>query len=139
LAIHSRISGILSNNGLWVVALVFYTITAFSLAVFYLSNGGENMNLKEIKKVLMTQRGKISMGPHTKEKLEKRGYSKGDIVSAIFSGEIVERQSKNKVAIAGRDKDENPIVVVIAKNSDSNFFIVTVMPPIDHQRFKDCV
>jgi hypothetical protein len=97
------------------------------------------MNLKEIKKVLMTQRGKISMGPHTKEKLEKRGYSKGDIVSAIFSGEIVERQSKNKVAIAGRDKDENPIVVVIAKNSDSNFFIVTVMPPIDHQRFKDCV
>jgi hypothetical protein len=97
------------------------------------------MNLKEIKKVLMTRKGKIVISIHTKKRLIKRGYSKGDIVSAIFNGEIIERQGAKKVAIAGRDKDENPVVVVIAKLSDLTFKVVTVMPPIDHLRFKDCV
>jgi hypothetical protein len=97
------------------------------------------MNLKEIKKVLMTGKGKIVVGPHTKKRLIKRGYSKGDIVAALFNGNIVERQSVNKIAVAGRDKDQNPIIVVIAKEADLSFKIVTVMPPIDHQRFKDCV
>ncbi|MEH6988413.1 DUF4258 domain-containing protein [Cytobacillus firmus] len=97
------------------------------------------MNLKEIKKVLMTGNGKILIGTHTKKRLKKRGYSKGDIVSAIFNGEIVERQGASKVVIAGKDMDDNPIVVVIAKHSHSTFKLVTVMPPIDHFRFKDCV
>ncbi|MDE3841019.1 hypothetical protein C0966_17280 (plasmid) [Bacillus methanolicus] len=97
------------------------------------------MNLKEIKKILMTGKGKIIIGSHTKKRLMKRGYSKGDIVAAIFDGEIIERQGVNKVAISGRDKDENPIVVVIAKQSNLSFKVVTVMPPIDHHRFKDCI
>lgn len=99
----------------------------------------EKMNLKEIKKVLMTGNGKIFIGTHTKKRLKKRGYSKGDIVSALFNGEIVERQGASKVVIAGRDMDDNPIVVVIAKHSHFIFKLVTVMPPIDHFRFKDCV
>lgn len=97
------------------------------------------MNLKELKKVLMTGKGTISIGNHTKERLLKRGYSKGDIVSAIFTGEIVERQGVNKVVIAGRDKDNNPIVIVVAKESKLSYKLVTVMPPIDHFRFKDCI
>lgn len=97
------------------------------------------MNLKEIKKVLMTGNGKIIMGNHTKKRLENRGYTKGDIVSAIFSGKIVERQGPKKVAIAGRDKDNNPIVVIIAEKKAQVYLIVTVMPPIDHNRFEDCV
>lgn len=97
------------------------------------------MQLKEIKKILMTGKGKILIGSHTKGRLLKRGYSKGDIVSAIFNGEIIERQGANKVAIAGRDKDDNPIVVVIAKENRLTFKVVTVMPPLDHHRFKECV
>ncbi|KZE68014.1 hypothetical protein AWM68_17740 [Fictibacillus phosphorivorans] len=97
------------------------------------------MNMKEIKKVLMTGKGKIIIGTHTKQRLIKRGYSKGDIVAAIFNGEIVERQGAYKVAIAGRDKDSNPIVVIIAKQSQLLFKVVTVMPPIDHHRFRESV
>lgn len=97
------------------------------------------MNLKEIKKVLMTGKGKIIIGVHTQGRLAKRGYSKGDIVAAIFNSQIIERQGTQKIAIAGRDMDDNPIVVVIAKLSELSFKVVTVMPPIDHHRFKDCV
>jgi hypothetical protein len=97
------------------------------------------MNLKELKKILMTGKGMIIMGSHTKQRLNERGYSKGDIVSAIFTGEIVERQGANKVAIAGRDKDNNPIVIVVAKQTELFYKLVTVMPPIDHFRFKDCI
>ncbi|MEI2356275.1 DUF4258 domain-containing protein [Mesobacillus zeae] len=97
------------------------------------------MKLKDLKKVLMTGKGQIVIGNHTKNRLIKRGYSKGDVVSAIFTGEIVERQGSNKVAIAGRDKDGNPIVVIIAKQPFHSFKVVTVMPPIDHLRFRECV
>lgn len=97
------------------------------------------MKLKELKKVLMTGKGTIIVGAHTKIRLSQRGYTKGDIVSAIFTGEIVERQGVNKVAIAGKDKDDNPIVIVVAKQSDYSYKLVTVMPPTDHFRFKDCI
>ncbi|RHW35986.1 DUF4258 domain-containing protein [Neobacillus notoginsengisoli] len=97
------------------------------------------MQMKDIKKVLMTGQRKIIVGSHTKKQLGKRGYSKGDIVAAIFSGSIVERQGTNKVVIAGRDKDDNPIVIVIAKLSTQDYKMVTVMPPIDHNRFQECV
>lgn len=97
------------------------------------------MQLKDIKKVLMTGQGKIIIGSHTKKRLDDRGYVKGDIVAAIFNGEIIERQGAKKVAIAGRDIDENPIVVIIAKLTPAAYKVVTVMPPIDHFRFKECV
>lgn len=97
------------------------------------------MQLKDIKKVLMTGQGKIIIGPHTQKRLAQRGYFKGDIVAAIFNGEIIERQGAKKVAIAGRDKDDNPIVLIIAKLTSVNYKVVTVMPPIDHNRFKECV
>lgn len=97
------------------------------------------MNLKEIKKVLMSGNGKIIVGTHTRKRLNKRGYSKGDIVSCIFNGAIVEHQGASKVAIAGYDKDQNPIVVVIAKEGKLTFKVVTVMPPTDHYRFEECV
>lgn len=97
------------------------------------------MKLKEVKKVLMTGKGKIIIGDHTKGRLLKRGYTKGDIVAAIFNGDIVERQGMNKIAISGRDTDDNPVIVVIAKELNDTFKIVTVLPPIDNYRFKDCI
>ncbi|QCJ45489.1 DUF4258 domain-containing protein (plasmid) [Bacillus sp. S3] len=97
------------------------------------------MQLKDIKKVLMTGQGKIIIGDHTKKRLAERGYFKGDIVAAIFNGEIIERQGAKKVAIAGRDIDDNPIVVIIAKLTPIAYKVVTVMPPIDHLRFNECV
>lgn len=97
------------------------------------------MNLKEIKKVLMGGKGKILVSSHTRTRLNQRGYTKGDIVACIFNGNIAEYQGASKVAITGHDKDGNPVVVVIAKISESTFKVVTVMPPTDHYRFKDCV
>ncbi|WP_374717717.1 DUF4258 domain-containing protein [Neobacillus sp.] len=97
------------------------------------------MNLKDIKKCLMTRKRKIVLGKHAKEQLLKRGYTKADICSALLGGTIIEQQGANKVAIAGKDTDNNPVIIIIAKELDSSFKIVTVMPPIDHQRFIDCI
>lgn len=97
------------------------------------------MNLKEVKRVLMTGKGRIVIDSHTRKRLHQRGYSKGDIVSAIFTGTLVEQQGANKILISGIDMDDNPIVFVIAKVASLSYKLVTVMPPIDHSRFKDCV
>ena len=96
--------------------------------------GVKVMKLKEIKKVLMTGKGVIKIGNHV-----KRGYSKGDIISGIFTGSIYEIQSYNKISILGKDRDNNSIVVVIAKMMPYHYKIVTVMPPIDQSRFRDCI
>lgn len=96
------------------------------------------MNMKEIKKVLFSGKGSIKISYHTKSRLKKRGYSKGDLVAALLNGRIIERQGIHKVLVAGRDKDNNPIIIVIAKDGVNDFTVVTVMPPID-RRFKECV
>ncbi|MGN8842541.1 DUF4258 domain-containing protein [Niallia sp. HCP3S3_B10] len=97
------------------------------------------MKLQEVKKVLFSRKGRIIISIHTMQRLEQRGYTKGDIVTAILNGEIVERQSISKVAVLGRDTDDNPVVVVIAKVSNQQFKIVTTMPPIDRSRFRYCI
>jgi hypothetical protein len=97
------------------------------------------MNLKELKKTLMTEKGKIYLSDHTKKRLIKRGYTKGDIVSVIFNGWLQERQGAKKVLIAGYDTDHNPMVIVVSKESPHSYCIVTVMPPIDQYRFTECI
>ncbi|WP_269919606.1 DUF4258 domain-containing protein [Caldifermentibacillus hisashii] len=97
------------------------------------------MNMKEIRKSLMTGKGSFIKSNHTRKRMEKRGYSNADIVAAIFNGTIVERQGNTKVVIAGKDKDENPIVIILAQMAIDYFVIVTVMPPTDHTRFSDCI
>ncbi|MEY8742064.1 DUF4258 domain-containing protein [Bacillales bacterium AN1005] len=88
----------------------------------------------------MKGKGVIKISMHTKERLVKRGYSKGDIVSAIFTGSVSEiQQGYNKISILGRDKDPNPFVVVIAKKRPFYYKVVTVMPPIDRSRFRECI
>jgi len=71
----------------------------------------KEMKLQEVKKVLFSGKGKIIISIHTMQRLEQRGYTKADIVTAILNGEIVERQSISKVAVLGRDTDDNPVVV----------------------------
>lgn len=97
------------------------------------------MKLKEVKKVLMTGKGSITLSNHTNRRLIKRGYLKGDIVAAIFNGEIVEYQTATKVSIAGNDMDHNPIILVMEKKAPDSFHVITVMPPLDHKRFKECI
>ncbi len=86
--------------------------------------------------------GYIRMGRHTKDRMYKRGYTKGDMVSAILKGNIVEIQFENnsfKYVIEGRDKSNNPIVVVLLEEGRYEFLVVTVMPPTDNKRFSDCI
>jgi hypothetical protein len=91
------------------------------------------VNLKEIKKALMTNRVRISQ--HTKERMDKRGYMRKDIISCILTGSVVERQVFNNnvcLLIEGKDTDNLPIAVVIGrdKNHPNFYIVVTVMPPI---------
>lgn len=111
-------------------------------------NAAQVKKLRDIKKILMSREGHIRIGNHTYERLKKRGYSRGDLVSCIMNGSIVEVQTgfnhdldkyTFNYVIAGRDKDENPVVVVLSEEGKKLFKVITVMPPIDNNRFKDCI
>lgn len=104
--------------------------------------------LNEIKKVLMSEKGYIRIGSHTKKRLRMRGYTKGDIVSCIMKGRLCEVQygynhtvgrSVFSYVVEGKDSSHNPIVVVLSEEGQSQFLVVTVMPPIDRNRFFDCI
>lgn len=106
--------------------------------------------LKDIKKVLMTGNGEISISTHSMERLDKRGYNKGDVVSALLNGKIIEVQRKlspngklqvfeTVYVVEGIDLDNNPIVVCISKKGERVFKVVTVMPPLDSNRFSNCI
>lgn len=104
--------------------------------------------LKLIKKVLMSGNGYIRLGSHTKERLFKRGYTKGDLVCGIMTGSITRVQTGFNHAlgrtaftytIEGQDRSHNPVVVILSEEGSHGFLIVTVMPPIDHSRFHDCI
>lgn len=95
------------------------------------------MSMKEFKKALI--RGKIRLSSHTFDRMEKRGYTKGDIVSCIMSGELTaERVIKGRIAfeVQGYDKDKLPVVVHIGYDQMPGVFkIISVLPPID-KKFK---
>ena len=104
--------------------------------------------LRDIRKVLMSRNGVIRLGTHTPKRMKKRGYNKGDLVSCIRTGVIKEIQTKydkwtRKVSfcyvIAGRDQSDNPIIVILGENSRYDFTVVTVMPPLDQNRFDECI
>ncbi|PGT80591.1 hypothetical protein COD11_20985 [Bacillus sp. AFS040349] len=104
--------------------------------------------MREIKKILMGGFGYIRLGHHTKGRMAKRGYKKGDLVNAIVSGNIIESQfrysqelGKNTLnyVIAGKDTSNNPIVIVVTEEAKNQFFVITVMPPLDESRFTDCI
>ncbi|MCM3619707.1 DUF4258 domain-containing protein [Sutcliffiella horikoshii] len=103
--------------------------------------------LREIKKVLMSG-NTIRIGPHTKDQLMKRGYTRRDILWCIFNGRITEVQKGMNYhvericptyVIAGRDYFENPIAVVISDEGNNTFSLVTTMPPTDKRRFKETI
>ena len=111
-------------------------------------NAAHTRKLRGIKKILMSKEGFIRISTHTYERLKKRGYTKGDIVSCIMNGTIVEIQTgfnhdidklTFNYVIAGRDQDNNPIVIVLSEEGKNLFKVITVMPPIDNKRFTDCI
>lgn len=91
--------------------------------------------LRELKKAMMAGRADIYISKHAIKRMKQRGYTKADLVAGIFTGQVIERQGANVVLISGKDKDSNPIVLVIDRKSPHRFKIVTVMPPIDKERF----
>lgn len=104
--------------------------------------------VKDIKKVLMSGCGYIRIGSHAKQRMQDRGYTKGDIVSSIMTGSVKEIQygynhdlgrSTFKYVIEGKDLSGNPIVSVLAEEGKTAYLVVTVMPPTDHNRFTDCI
>ncbi|MGN7300602.1 DUF4258 domain-containing protein [Ferdinandcohnia sp. SAFN-114] len=105
-------------------------------------------SIKDIKKVLMSGKGYIRIGSHTKKRMVERGYTKGDIVSSVMTGTLKEIQygfnhdlgrSTFKYVIEGKDLSNNPIVSVLAEEGKTAYLVVTVMPPTDHHRFTDCI
>ncbi|NRD81040.1 DUF4258 domain-containing protein [Bacillus sp. BRMEA1] len=111
-------------------------------------NVAQANKLRDMKKILMSKDGHIHIGNHTYKRLIKRGYDRGDIVSCIMNGSIVEvqtgfnhdiRKYTFNYVIAGRDKDSNPIVIVLSEEGKRLYKVVTVMPPIDNKRFFDCI
>ncbi|KOO48171.1 DUF4258 domain-containing protein [Priestia koreensis] len=100
--------------------------------------------LQEIKKVLMGGNGYFVIGHHVKKRLLDRGYVKGDIIGVIYNGNVVEVQYDQtfktlKYVIAGSDLDGHPMVIVVARLPQHVFKVVTVMPPLDKNRFDRCI
>lgn len=96
------------------------------------------MDIKTIKKALL--QGKILLSIHVLGRMEKRGYTKRDLIACIMNGEKTKTQFyKGKVCaiIEGFDSDGSPMVVVIGNDitKQTKFAIVTAMPPID-KKFK---
>lgn len=107
-----------------------------------------NELMKDIQKVLLNKEGFIRLGKHTKERCENRGYFRGDIVRCLLTGHIREvqigwnfrlKKYTPKFVIEGTDLDSNPVVVVVSKDADSCYSVVTIMPPHDRRRFKSCI
>ena len=90
------------------------------------------MSMKEIKKALLTNRLRLSQ--HAKKRMNKRGYTKKDVISCVLSGMISEIQVSEKglrTVIEGKDFDGLPMVTVVGKCMyPKEFIVVTVMPPI---------
>ena len=90
------------------------------------------MDIKKVKKALMT--GKLRLSDHARFRMDKRGYTKRDIISCIMSGEKVETQIKQKklrIVIEGLDTDQLPMAAVIGRDMDRDHLVViTVMPPL---------
>lgn len=96
------------------------------------------MDMKKIKKALLQSR--IRLTEHVLGRIEKRGYTRSDLIACIMSGEITKIQPyRNKVCavVEGVDTDGLPMVMVVGHDFTRKalFAIVTAMPPID-EKFK---
>lgn len=93
-----------------------------------------DMEMKVIKKALM--QGRIRLSVHVMERMEKRGYTKSDLISCIMRGERTRLQpykQKMCAVIEGYDQDGHPMVIIVGHDFSKRalFTIVTAMPPID--------
>ena len=95
------------------------------------------MNVKDVKKALMTNR--IFISTHAQIRMQKRGYRKKDIIACIMSAYSTQQQFINghRLRIVGFDADKLPMVVVVGKVKPNNYKIITVMPPI--KKFKKAI
>lgn len=99
------------------------------------------MEMKEIKKAMLQERVRISK--HALESMQKRGYSKRDLIACIWTGEVTSHQfhrNSMRATVEGKDTDRLPIVVIVGRDHQdlSRLAIITVFPPIK-KRFKRVV
>lgn len=92
------------------------------------------MDIKSIKKSLLQD--SVRLTTHAFIQMEKRGYTKSDVISGIMSGRnSTVKMYKGKLCtlVEGFDTDGLPIVVVLGRDLTKRvkFVVVTVMPPID--------
>jgi len=93
----------------------------------------EQLSMKEIRKAL--QRNGVLISKHAIRKMVKRGYTKKDLLSCIWTGERTKLQfhkGNYKARIEGLDVDGLPIVCILAVDHKNKSYlnIVTVFPPI---------
>lgn len=98
-----------------------------------------NLLKKELMFLLKKRRkGYIYTAVHTKDHFVDRGYTKGDIVHCIIKGKITKIREDSKYGgisnlifeLLGKDTDNNPMLLVIAKTGTNVFKICTITPPI---------
>lgn len=107
--------------------------------------------LREIRQAVLKKNpyGYLRFSLHAKQQMKKRGYRLSDVLSVLFNESNVIEKKKGfndytqsfcpKYTIAGKDVSQNPCVVVITKEGPFQFSVVTVMPPTDRRRFKECI
>lgn len=105
----------------------------------------KNTRIKRIRKALL--KGDIYISDHGKERMNDRGYNTVDVIKGVLSGHIIETQKgydpkfKKRVfkfVIEGKDYSDNPIAMVISERL-KGYCLVTVMPPMNENRFSECI
>lgn len=88
------------------------------------------LTIKKVKKALC--QSKIKLTQYTLKRMEKRGYTKSDLIHAIWHGEItkVQRFKGLRVVIESVDCYNAPIVLVVGLDHKGIITVVTVFPPI---------
>lgn len=89
--------------------------------------------MKLIKTRLLME--KVRITNHAIGRMKKRGYTKSDLISCIFTGTITKKQNfagKIRFVIEGTDTDRLPIIIVVSKDliTTGNLAVVTVFPPL---------
>jgi hypothetical protein len=100
------------------------------------------VEVKTWKKILMGGKGYIHLSQQSKEQVEQLGYFRSDLVSVFLTGEIKEIAYQNARVhwkIIGKDTSSNPMIIMVRKENQNGYTIMSVLPFMDQDRFNECV
>ncbi|MGE7843559.1 hypothetical protein ACQKNX_22620 [Lysinibacillus sp. NPDC093712] len=97
------------------------------------------LNANTVRKALINNQ--IVISKYVQGKIDKRGYSKRDLIKCIWTGEITNNQvcaGKLRVVLEGLDAHDNAVVCIIGMNEKDSkqLKIFNLFPPIseDYKR-----